>query len=463
MKPEEFSPKKAEEIIADVVNEIEKRDILYHAVGHGWTCEPFGISCLGWEKPEDEQEPTDEVRQYLAEINGERKFWRGGPINTNLCYGNPEVRRIITEDIANYAETHPEIDILHFWLADGWNNHCECELCRNTRPADFFVDMLNDVDRLFTERNISTRIVLLIYVDLLWPPVERKILNPDRFMLMFAPITRTYSTTFAVTGELPAISAYERNKLVMPESVEENIAFLKAWQDVFAGDSFDFDYHIMWDHYYDPGYYQISKTLYEDIKGLKDVGLNGYVSCQTQRSYFPTGLPMVVMGRALWDSSLDFDRITEDYMSGAFGPDGELAREYLAKLSELFDPVYLRGEKPSVNPEAAEKYRQIPGVINAFLPVIERNLNAPNECWKRSWFYMKKHAEIFIPMAAALEAKAVGDRALCNARWEAIKTLVCKMEPDVHSVLDVWLFVGEYVFDYKFGLTENAINGPLAF
>ena len=31
--------------------------------------------------------------------------------------------------IVEHCEENPHIDMLHFWLADGTNNHCECEKC----------------------------------------------------------------------------------------------------------------------------------------------------------------------------------------------------------------------------------------------------------------------------------------------------------------------------------------------
>ncbi len=304
MPGEKLSIEKAREYLAAVVDEIKKRDLLYHAVGHGWTCEPFGIPGLGWDSQEDTV--PDSVRKYLAEVKGERKLWGGVALNTNLCYSNPEARRIMIEDIARYAAEHPEIDLLHLWLADGMNNNCECPECRKGRPSDFYVVMLNELDRLLSERGLSTRIVFLIYVDLLWPPTWAKLENPGRFVLMFAPIARTYSQAFSPSAELPELPPFKRNELEFPKGVDANVAFLKAWQEVFQGDSFDFDYHLMWDYQRDPGFLLISDIISQDMKGLRGIGLNGYVSCQPQRLFLPTGLPMTVMGRTLWDAGLDY-------------------------------------------------------------------------------------------------------------------------------------------------------------
>jgi hypothetical protein len=86
--------------------------------------------------------------------------------------------------VADYAAEHPEVDLLHVWMADGMNNDCECELCRNTRPSDFYLMMLNAMDRELTRRGIKTRLVFLAYGDLLWPP--EKGIESGRFVMMFA-------------------------------------------------------------------------------------------------------------------------------------------------------------------------------------------------------------------------------------------------------------------------------------
>lgn len=439
-EPEDFSAEKARELVAMLADEIKRRDLLYHAVGHGWTCEPLGLPGLGWDYPPPAELPPS-VTQYLALINGERKLWQGIPLNTNLCYSNSEVRHLIIQEISDYLQKHPEIDVLHFWLADGSNNQCECEECRKARPSDFYVRMLNELDELLTAENINTRIVFLIYVDLLWPPESEYIKNPDRFILMFAPITRTYSRPFTPEASLPALPPYERNHLSFPRNVEENVAFLRAWQGIFQGDSFDFDYHYMWDHYNDPGYIQIARVLHSDIRHLGDIGLNGYMSCQTQRAFFPTGLGMVVMGWSLWNKELDFKEIAKDYFRAAFGPDWHECYEYLKRLSELFDPVYLRGEKPETNQEAAESLSKIPEVIEEFRPIIEKNANLTNRCQAASWNYLRHHADICRYLAGALEARARGSWDTAFQWWERLKAMAWEREDALNQVLDVWLFI----------------------
>ncbi|MBR7182085.1 MAG: DUF4838 domain-containing protein, partial [Clostridia bacterium] len=148
-------------IVDALREEVYKRGLINHAMGHGWTCEPFGFLADGWDKMDD-ADISDESRQYLALLDGKRSFFGGVPLNTNLCYSNPRVREIITTAIADYCKAHDEVEYLHFWLADACNNHCTCENCTE-RPSDYFVMMLNELDERMTREGIDTKIVFLIY------------------------------------------------------------------------------------------------------------------------------------------------------------------------------------------------------------------------------------------------------------------------------------------------------------
>lgn len=439
---EGFSVEKAGELRARAAAEIRRRGLLLHAVGHGWTCEPLGIRGLGWEYPA-EKAPAEAVH-CLAEVDGKRELWGGVPLNTNLCYSNPAVRRLMAEDIARYAAEHPEVDALHIWLADGANNSCECAGCRAARPADFYVRILNEADSLLAERGLPVKLVFLIYVDLLWPPETERFANPDRFLLMFAPITRTYSRTFAPepgARQKSPLPPFVRNRLQFPKDVAANLAFLDAWRRVFPGDGFDFDYHFMWDHLADPGYTEAARTLHEDVKLLRGMGLNGYLSCQVQRAFLPTGLGETVLGWTLWDASRDYEGMRKDYYAAAFGRDGEAAAAYLAELTGRFDTRWMRGEKPVRDEAVAGSLEGIPETIRSFRPVIERNLSLPDPCHAASWNYLRHHADIAEGIAGVMALRARGQWERMRSAWAALQAEVWKREEVLHPVMDAWLFV----------------------
>ena len=84
------------------------------------------------------------------------------------------------------------------------------------------MDILNEADAKLTAAGLSTKIVFLIYVDLLWPPLQSRLQKTDRFILMFAPISRSYTESYADIHRVKRIGPYRRNKLVFLAGVAEN-------------------------------------------------------------------------------------------------------------------------------------------------------------------------------------------------------------------------------------------------
>jgi hypothetical protein len=437
---EPFMVEEARAIKGRLVEEITRRGLVFHDVGHGWTCDPLGIPGLGWEYAPPAVPHGAEA--YLAEVGGRRALWEGIPLNTQVCHSNPTVRDLILGDIVAYAREHREVDVIHFWLGDGWNNHCECAACRQASPSDWYVRWLNELDERLTAAGLPTRIVFLIYFDLLWPPEVARLRASERFLLMFAPITRTYSVAYAadgdaVTAQLPP---FVLNQLTFPRGVGENVAFLRAWQEQFTGDSFDYDYHLMWDHYKDPGGVASAAVLHADIRGLAALGLNGLISCQVQRAFFPHGLAMAVLGATLWNPTRDFDAIAEDHFRAAFGDDWSACLAYCEALSQGFDPPYQRGEKPQRDQDSAAAYAALPALIAAFRPTIHRNLVTADPCQARSWHYLDCHADLCLLLAEALRYRALGDDAAARGAWEATCRFAWEREPDLHPALDSYEF-----------------------
>ena len=422
------------------IYEIKKRSLLYHAVGHGWTCEPFGIEAVGWYN--DNSVIDDNISKNFALVNGKREFWGGVPLNTNLCYSSKTVQERISSFVAEYSEKHNEVDYLHVWLADGSNNHCECDNCKKLLPSDYYVQLLNEIDKKLSEKNLSTKIVFLIYVDLLWAPIKERLNNPDRFVLMFAPITRTYSSDMvncpSFKDELPK---YSRNNNKMPSSVSENIAHLKNWQKEFLCDSFDFDYHLMWDHFKDIGQYDLAKVLFNDMCGLEKIGLNGMVSCQCIRSFFPHGLGMTAMASALWDKNADFDSVANKYFTDAFGKDGAMVCKYMKELSNLIEPSYLRGEYESTEqPELIYRFEQALKITEEFRDVINRNINTKNKTLSLSYRYLSVHndfTKLFIQWEIDL---ASGELESADKSLDNLINYVKENEKVTQRVFDAYVF-----------------------
>lgn len=436
----EFLPADAKGILNQSIREIKERGMLYHAIGHGWTCEPFGIGGYGWHVHEG---PVDEsISKNLALINGKREFFGGVPLNTNLCYSSPEVQETMVNAIVEYCEQHSEVDYLHIWLADATNNHCECDECKKKIPSDYYVQILNKIGDKLDEKGIQTRLVFLIYVDLFWAPQTEKLKDKDRFVLMFAPITRSYSESVVSAKQFDGVlPEYKRNQNKIPSSVAENIAHLKEWQKGFNGDSFDFDYHYMWDHLKDLGGYNTARVMCEDMTKLEKIGLRGMLSCQCTRAFYPHALGMNVMAQSLWDKETDFDKFGAKFFKEAYGESGDKVQEFMKKLSELSITKYARGEtKDVVNEEYAESFRKAKLLIKEFKPVIEKGLKNENSSIAKAFEYLTYHSEISDRYLDMLIEIASGNFDEAKERFDKIIEFSFGTEKETHDIFDAYTF-----------------------
>lgn len=437
VEEENMSRDEIEAMVFSLENEISRRGICYHKTGHGWTCEPFGIEGTSWEAMTD-YELSEQTRMCLAEVNGKRDLWYGIPLNTNLCYSNPEVRNTVTDAITEYCKENQHVDVLHFWLADAANNHCECDGCVKMRPADWYIVLLNELDEKMSRAGINTKVVFLIYMDLLWEPIEKRLNNPERFILMFAPITRNYGQNYgdyiSYDEELPP---YVRNQLSAPSSLAQNLEQLRRWQGTFEGDSFDFDYHLMWAHLGDIGYEYCARNIFQDMRDLRDIGLNGMISCQIQRCYFPTALPLHMMAAALWNRDCDYEDKVLAYYKSAYGEDGEQVHRYLEKISDLLllyeGPSH--GDPNKSNGPFCKDYSLLEKEITIFAEMIQKNIMTEN-MWQEEWMNLELHRKYLCLLLDALKLREQGKNEETQAKIDMVADLINRNEMSVQKVLD---------------------------
>lgn len=435
LKPEDFPAEKAEEYTKILQAEIKKRGLLLHQAGHGWTGEALGFPSSDW-KSVKATLPA-EKKQMAALLNGKRDFFHGIPINTNLCYSNPEVIRAFTEQVTDYIKERPDIDYLHVWLADEYNNVCECDACRKTTLPDQYIRLLNQVDRQLSDMGIATKIVFLLYQELLWPPKQEYFHNPNRFVLMFAPISRTFESSYQIKDSYSDIPEYKRNQITLPINLDENMAYLKAWQKQFKGDSFVYDYPLGRAHYGDLGYHHISRVISEDIKQIEKMGLNGYVSCQELRSFFPNSLPNYVMGYTLFDTSCRFEDIRDEYFQAAYGSGWQSALQYLSHLSDLCSCDYFNGKGERKDEKIAANTKQLLDAVEHFLP--ERPADIPSHSPANLfWKQLDYHKDYSLRLGKALLLLSEGHTKEAQLCWNEFQQLICEKETEFQSCLDVY-------------------------
>lgn len=444
-KPEGLSQQTALQWKRQCEAEIEKRGLFYHDMGHGWTSLAFGIN-------PDTNELSVENTEFLAQIGGKRELYKGSAINTNFCMSNEKGRQKFVSYVADYAERHNNVSFLHLWLADGRNNHCECEQCLRFTPSELYVQTLNALDLELTARHLATRIVFICYSDLFWAPVKEQVANSERFLLLFAPFSRDYMQSYAVAPDPSRLMEYRRNQLVSPKTIEENLAYLNKWREKFAGDVFCYEYHFESIIYKDFGGLWTARCAFDDVRGMQQNGFCGMIEDQSQRNAYPTGFGIYAWARALMEETTTFDALAEDYFSHAFGTDWKQAYAFLETVSTVLPKEYmLAGFSKGAfeNQEVAANMPLLKQTAQAFQEVCAQHLPADIRCQSVSWQLLHFHCEVCIQLADIFLAFATGDRQKADTELNHLYRFLSEREDFFQNYFDLAKFVNQ--IDYTLG------------
>lgn len=441
MEKERFDASIADEMSRKIDAQIKKRGLKHHRVGHGWISEALGFSSkYGWQ---EEKRLNEDKINYLAAINGKKELYRNSPILTSLCFSNEMARKEMISRIVEYASARQDVDYLHVWLSDAPNNICECERCRKTTPSDQYIELLNELDRELTKRKLDTKICFLLYHELLFPPVKSRIKNPGRYIMMFAPISRTFERSYGDVNlemDIPCIPSYVRNKMALPTTLEENISYLLSWQETFHGDAFVYDYPLGRAHYGDMGYMKISEIIYRDILSLERLKLNGYISCQELRAGFPHNFPSYVMGHTLWNKEISYEALKERYFTGLYGKYARQTVEYLEEISALCSPDYFNAKGSRINKQISEGYEQLEQIVGEFGLMLNK-MKEDEEGNKREVETLLYHRDYVLGMSGALRLLSSGEWDEAQKRFADIMDRVRKKERHYQKLLDVYRLV----------------------
>lgn len=396
--------------------EIERRGLTFHDVGHGFTIDPFGIdSAISWNQA-DESVVPDETRKYLAYVDGKRGLYRGVPINTNFCMSNVEARAIVADYVAKYAAEHSNVDFLHVWLSDGYNNHCECEECVKKTPSDWYMELMNDIDERMSELKLDTKIVFLAYVDTTWAPETSFIKNPDRFAFMLAPFTRSYYDSIPKNGLNAENPPYKRNDIALAKTLEEYLVYYNDWRRTFSGPAFAFEYHFCWSEYYDLSQLDYCKLINDEIRLYKSMGIDGVVEDGDMRPFAPNGIKLYTLARTLFDTSLTVEDIAEDYFPYAYGEDWRSFMDFFRRLGDVIGWKYLARldsalpeVSPYYNPEAAAKLDRLPEILEEGRTLVREHYNSEVRVRTVSVRLLEHFIDLVEGLAPILRCKALGD------------------------------------------------------
>ena len=424
-----------------VIAALKQRGMVFHRVGHGWTSAAFGMPRSGWVKADEPVQP--QYTRWLAQVNGKRTLFKGIPINTELCYSHQPAFDAFVETIVRYCEAHPELDVVHVWLSDATNNKCECADCRQLSISDWYAKVINALSASLHQRVPEVRFVFLCYIELLWPPEQVAI--DERYgnaIMMFAPIARCYGHSL-VDPACDDGRPWPRppvNQFAVSRENAFYVQTLAAWRQAFTGDSFDFDYHLMWANWHQLTDTFVARILHQDLQHLKPLGLDGIVSCQSFRVFYPSGLAMAVLAESLWNPDVPFPQLRRQYLDAAFGDQAPFADDYLCQTESFLDTGDPHSLALPLANASREKLTAFAAFLDHFLAELRPRLDATRDrARKRSLGMLAHHARLLRFIVRAYQARQAGQLGRANHELDRAAAFLRRTEPRTSPWIDTML------------------------
>jgi hypothetical protein len=271
-----------------------------------------------------------------------------------------------------------------------------------------------------------------------------KLKNPSRYILEAAIIWRDF--TRALDPHVPEEKTpeYVRNKNASVTDLGVHMTFAREWQkNTKIRDLLSFDYHFWRYYYYDIGTASINKVIYDDVRAFRSNGFSGMIEDASQRSYFPNGFGIYVYARSLFDISIGYEEIAEDYFSHIYGKDWREVFRFFERVSDAFDSKYVSGhlsENASQGgryaPERAERIAGVENLVEEIRPIIEKNKNSKQRIETVSYKLLNIYLEYCLGLSRAFVLKCRGQDEEATAEFAKFLVSFGRHEAEIERYYD---------------------------
>jgi hypothetical protein len=279
----------------------------------------------------------DHPDYYMVDEKGKRD-------SRQLCTTNPEVIRLVTEQVLEYLKNHPTVNIISVSMEDG-SDKCVCPRCKaladkeGSHVASVLV-LVNAVAEAVEKEYPHVMIDTLAYSQTIRPP---KTMRPRKNV-----IVRMCND---------AVGAW--SKPFTPADQCEFGKIVKQWAAIHDN-FYVWDYAINFNHYLipTPNFEVVAQNLrfYADhhVHGVMTQANNGSPGAdrEWQRSW--------VFAKLMWNPRLDVSEVMRDFIYGHYGP----AAEPIWKYNQLLEGQAVKYKDALAEPEGGIRFKIFSPYLN---------------------------------------------------------------------------------------------------
>ena len=157
-----------------------------------------------------------------------------------------------------------------------------------------------------------------------------------------------------------------------------------AWREFAPCPSFAYEYHFWKHQFYAPCTLTFARRIYEDVLSYKANGFDGIIEDGSQRSFFPNGFNYYVYAQTLFDNTVDFEALKQDYFTHAYGDLAPEVLSYLEQLDERLCQRYLEkihslasAKDHYYKPHMVKPLREVEQIATSFAALLDAHAGMP--------------------------------------------------------------------------------------
>lgn len=276
--------------------------------------------------------------EYFAIVNGKRTVTDSKSHGNQLCTSNPEVIRVVAENLIAVLDAEPGIEIITLSPNDG-GGFCECDDCTalDEPERDWFAKYSrrlaifnNEVAKLVKQKHLDVLIKVGAYAMYARPPLNENYRPEGNLLFQLCHLYFCHNHPLGSDG-CRAGETYQPNDRFQPN--QEFCKIVDQWIELSP--------HLFVYEYYSIGGmaranlpWPLVHTMRADIPYYRDRGIEGFYTQLSGDVWHRLGLNYYVAAKLCWNADLNVDALLDDYFEKFYGLAAKPMENYFVAMEQ---------------------------------------------------------------------------------------------------------------------------------
>jgi hypothetical protein len=185
---------------------------------------------------------------------------------------------------------------------------------------------------------------------------------------------------------------------------------------------------------------RLAWLYHQDTQRLQELGLDGIISCQSFRVFYPTGMAMSALAESLWNPDVPWEEMRGRFLEAAYAEHASYVGEYLDKLEGFLDTGDPHWRTPPLSNADERKLADCAAFLElSLLEFRARHDAALLRAPKKSLELLAYHAQVLQYIVRGYQARLAGNEAQAEREFDEGIAFLKRTEPRYSGYVDTML------------------------